>query len=405
MKLYKDKIEKYLFYIFLILPSFKPICFTVINPTINNVFNMLLLINFLIILLLVLRNKKISKINIFIFLFLLVHILSTLFNKGNIHDVLIMDIKILSLCMLIDLELRENTKEFLLSFEFVLYTLVIINLFTIFLYPEGMYVSPISGYQRNWFLGFKNIHILYILPALLLSIINSYVSMNKITLRTWILLAISILSLYKVWSATSIVAIIIVMVMMVFISFIEKININFNRTIIGYIILFFSVIILRLQNLFKYLIVNILGKDLTFTGRTYIWDYVIKFIKEKPILGYGKEFSSVRYAKGYNYHSFHAHNIFLEIIYQTGFVGLIIISIIIKLIIKKLKEYKKDILAKSIFIFLIIYFVMMLMEAYDFEYFFFLFPIAYNIENIIKIKHFYKEEQNDAKDFCNSTNF
>lgn len=387
----KSKLEKYIFYIFLILPYFKPTCFTVISPLINNIFNLFQIFNFIIILLLVIKDKKISKLNVFIVLFLIIHILSTFLNRGNIQDSLIMDIKILSLTLLIDLELRENPKEFLLSFEFMLYALVIINMVTIFRYPEGMYVSPVSGYQRNWFLGFKNVHILYILPALLLSIINSYINNNKITKRTWLLLLISIISLSIVWSATGVVAIVIITIIMLFMNLIKKTNISFNGTIISYILLFLSVIIFRLQNMFRYLIVNILDKDLTFTGRTYIWDYVLEFIKEKPILGYGKELSAIRYAKGYNYHSFHAHNIFLEILYQTGFCGLIIIGIIINLIIKKLKEFKTEIITKSIFLFLMIYFIIMLMEAYDFENFFFLFPIAYNIESIIKCKEDNKE--------------
>lgn len=382
----KNKIEKYIFYLFLILPYFKPTCFTVISPLINNIFNIFQIFNFFIILLLVIKNKKISKLNMFIILFLMIHIISTLLNNGNIHDTLVMDIKILSLSLLIDLELRENPKDFLTSFEFLLYTLVVLNMITVFLYPNGMYISPVSGYQRNWFLGFKNIHILYILPTLLISIINSYINKNKISIRTWILLLISIISLIKVWSATGIVAIILVTIIMLFINIIKKIKINFKSFIIGYIILFFSVIVFRLQNMFRYLIINILEKDLTFTGRTYIWDYVLEFIKEKPILGYGKEYSVIRYAKGYNYHSYHAHNIFLEIIYQTGFCGLIVMSIIISLIIKKLKEFSTELITKSIFMFLIIYFVIMLMEAYDFENFFFLFPIAYNIEHIIKCK-------------------
>ena len=128
----KSKLEKYIFYIFLILPYFKPTCFTVISPLINNIFNLFQIFNFIIILLLVIKDKKISKLNVFIVLFLIIHILSTFLNRGNIQDSLIMDIKILSLTLLIDLELRENPKEFLLSFEFMLYALVIINMVTIF---------------------------------------------------------------------------------------------------------------------------------------------------------------------------------------------------------------------------------------------------------------------------------
>ena len=39
------------------------------------------------------------------------------------------------------------------------------------------------------------------------------------------------------------------------------------------------------------IIFSLTGKHSDFVGRTYIWDSVISMIKEKPIIGYGKEYT------------------------------------------------------------------------------------------------------------------
>lgn len=54
------------------------------------------------------------------------------------------------------------------------------------------------------------------------------------------------------------------------------------------LVLNFSLVVLRIQNLFKWLIVDILGEDLTMDGRTTIWDFAIKDMQGHiPWLGAG----------------------------------------------------------------------------------------------------------------------
>ena len=74
--------------------------------------------------------------------------------------------------------------------------------------------------------------------------------------------------------------------------------------ILGY---FYGIVLLRLQNIFSFIIQNILGKDLTFTGRTRIWDNAIEFIKARFIIGYGKETGAVIASKLGDIKFTHAH--------------------------------------------------------------------------------------------------
>jgi O-antigen ligase len=373
-----------MFYLFLLFPFFKPSFFTTI-PIINKIYNLFQILNFLIIILFTLKERKISKINLLISGFIILLIISTIFNNGNLEEAIILGLKVISLCFLVDYGIKKNTKEFLKAFELLLSLLIYINFISLFLYPSGMYVNLANGYKSNWFLGFKNSHVLYILPAVLISIINSNIEKEKLSLRTLILIIISFLSVLVVKSSTSIVAMIMLILFLMFKKIIKSHNFNLKNYLIYYLIAFFSIIIFRIQNIFKFIIVDFLGKDLTFTGRIYIWDYVINRIKMKPIIGYGVEYKNYLFSiEKYPY--YYSHNAILEILKQTGLIGLTLMAIILITIIKKLNQYKSEIITKTISFVIFIYLIMMLMETYDFEYYFFLFPLCYNIEYLIKAK-------------------
>jgi O-antigen ligase len=78
-------------------------------------------------------------------------------------------------------------------------------------------------------------------------------------------------------------------------------------------------------------IARLFGRDLTFTGRTEVWEVVTRSISKRPVLGYGfysfwqgmtgqsaDAILATHWGFGY------AHNGMLEILLQLGFVGLII---------------------------------------------------------------------------------
>ena len=96
----------------------------------------------------------------------------------------------------------------------------------------------------------------------------------------------------------------------------------------------FSVIIaiFLVSNLIVYFI-ELAGKDLTFTGRTVIWEHALSLIKEKYLIGYGV--SSIWSTDlGYipEIHFFipsHSHNSFIEILLMVGILGLSLMMLFI----------------------------------------------------------------------------
>ena len=118
----------------------------------------------------------------------------------------------------------------------------------------------------------------------------------------------------------------------------------------------FFVALLTALNI-EFLVTDLLGKDLTFTGRTDIWNACIYMLREKPLLGYGyaafwrglgspSEYVLLRA----NWLAIpHAHNGFLDLSLEIGLLGLalFIISLLynfLKIIIQTYRCHSKDFL-------------------------------------------------------------
>lgn len=366
-----------LFYIILLIPFFEIPYFTEYLNKFNTLYDLLLMFSFMIILLWTFKKKYLSKINIYIIIMLVILFFSSLINGTDILFCLKDIIKIFGLSLLTEYGIKYDKNNFIKSASFFLSILVYINLISIIKYPIGLYMNK-TGYIENWFLGYKNTHILYILPGILFNFLNGYNKKNQLTIYNYIFFIISFISTLLVNNGTGIIGLFIILLFLLFSKYISKVNIiNIKNIIIAYIFLFFGIIIFRLQNIFKFLIVDILHKDLTFTGRTYIWDKAIKMISSKPLLGYGNvsfEYNKIIYS---------THNMVLGVLHKTGIIGLFLFLCMMFVTIKELYFTRKENVSKLLCVFLIVYLIMMLTESYSFKLFFFILVICYNIKLLI----------------------
>ena len=385
-----NKLISFIIYIFLLIPFFRITYLVVMYPQTELVYKIWQIISILIIFVILMKYGKYSKfLNYFIVYFILL-ILSTVLNNADVPGCIFLAIRTIGLCMIVDYGIKRDTKVFLNAFEFFLSVLVYINLFSVIIFKDGMYVNSTVGYTENWILGYRNLHILYILPAILVSFINSYYKEGKLTIRNYILLIASYLSIYLVKSGTSLIGMTIIVGLLILNNIFKKIKLlNIKNYFLAYIILFLAIVIFRIQNLFEYIIVDILNRDLTLTGRIYIWDYVIEFIKERPILGYGVEDSILRLNKTSFMVSTHAHDQILEIIYKSGIVGSSIYFIILIKSIIELYKYKESKIAQILSIVMFAYLFMMLTEFFSLDLIMFLFVFC------LDIKFFAKEGENN----------
>ncbi len=91
------------------------------------------------------------------------------------------------------------------------------------------------------------------------------------------------------------------------------------------------------------LFVQIVGRDLTFTGRTEIWELVLRE-KTNPLIGVG--FYSFwlgdrpeRLSEGYYYHLNEAHNGYLETYLNNGLIGLALLAMVLISAARRIKPY------------------------------------------------------------------
>lgn len=382
----KKNLIIFILYTIFLFPFFGPRGTIIINQNITKIlftYLPIILSSFLFINLI--KTHKLSQIIFFIILFFAYIVIITFIKKGDIYNILLTSIKSIGLCLLIDYGIKNNIKLFIKSIYILLLILIFINFLTLILFPKGMYVSD-TNYAGNWFLGYRNVHILFMFPTIIFSKINGYLDNRKSNLSNCILTLFCLLSLLLAGSSTSLLGVFCIFIYLIFENkfIVKKINIKSLNYI--FIILYISIVILRMQDVFKYLIVNVLNRNLTFTNRIYIWDQVINYIKINPILGYGVEYRNLRLLKT-NPISYHAHNQILEIIYQSGFVGFAIFTLITIKSLKKLKVNSGDSLSKFLAFSMFIFFVMTITEAYSYDCFLYLFVLCSNISLIIKEKN------------------
>ncbi|NLO37240.1 MAG: O-antigen ligase family protein [Clostridiaceae bacterium] len=107
--------------------------------------------------------------------------------------------------------------------------------------------------------------------------------------------------------------------------------INYTFMVSAGIVLNLSILFLRIQNYFRWLIVDLLNEDLSLNKRTYIWDDVLRQCREKMWLGHGiigenrrtVQVNIVNPDAGMNLVSpIQVHNQLLSILYFNGVIGL-----------------------------------------------------------------------------------
>lgn len=294
-------------------------------------------------------NKlELNKTYTLLIYYLILFIPTVLYN-GDIINLLINSINLLTWIILFNYNIKYNKNNFLDALEIIFYILIVINSITIFLYPGGMYKNS-SGFLANYFLGYDNNFILFILPGISISYLNSYRKNNKLSKRTIILYIISLLSLIKSWTVTSLIVLILFTIIYILFLLKDKYSKLIKNILFCILLIIVFIILIKYTNIYEYITVNILKKDTTLSSRTIIWKIYINYINKQPILGYGVEYINELILKtGY----FHAHNLYLNMLYQGGIIELINFIYIIVLFYPKNSDKYSNFMKSIIISFLI----------------------------------------------------
>lgn len=144
-----------------------------------------------------------------------------------------------------------------------------------------------------------------------------------------------------------------------------------------------TIVMFRIQEVFAWLIENLLHKTVTLSGRTSIWDIALLYIYRSPIWGYGESsILSFSFAKT----EIPAHNQFLDIAIICGIPGVILFGIILFVTFRKLGSYKESFVSRLITCALLGYIVMSISESPNpYQPWFILFAVAFRTPEIERL--------------------
>lgn len=339
------------------------------------------------IILLLKKNLKINTNDIVVLLFIAIYSIANIYNGLGFVAVIERYLSWIVITFLIEVYMEKDYKVFIGYTSTILSCLVIINFISILMNPVNYY----NNLTRVHFLGFDNDNVPVLLLAVYFNIFN--IMLNKKGKLAYLSIITAIISSILVWSANGIIGISMVMLYLLIIRKIWKkgskvLNLKIYYSIA--LLFFVLVVLLRVQDHLSFLIQDILNRDLTFTGRTYIWDYAIESISNNKIFGIGIYDFALRLSRTGVYH---AHCTLLNITFEAGILGLISYFSIWILSVVKSEKYKsnKYIYLTSYFIF--IFLIITLVEFYVKDIMFItLIGMIYNLSKLIKRGELYNEE-------------
>lgn len=366
MKISKEKLELY----FLLLPCFATIYLDVDKDIFNIIAHILAfwqIISFALVFIkffsLKMNHKKINTIIYFIS-FVSILLLAMIINKNNLSQMIRfvrLYIPIFTFMMLLYI---TNRKKIIIDILYhILYFLIILNGILMFFYPNGIFqayttridITDWKLYQRCNLLGVDNrLIIVFICGIIIAELYDIFI--KKQGLKKWVGYGIILMQEIFVWSATGIITITLLLFLIIIINnnkIKHNVNIlNFPNILFIYGCLFFILCIFNLLEFFAPFIVNVLGKDITLTNRTYIWELCLDMFWQKPLLGYGG--CDIRTYIEFNDYLWYSHNLVLDILLQGGIISLIIFIIFLFKFNRKTRSNIDKICIAGIFAMLIV---------------------------------------------------
>ena len=295
------------------------------------------------------RKREINIATTLIVLFKVILILSTYINGRTVDEVEFTRF----LCIVLSLEYFEDELDSIVTVLMLVCELMVYyNLVTLSVGPDlyGAYYTA---------LGYDNAAPPYLMAAYLVAI--CFALEKRKYIRTIILIVAIHATLLITMVGTGLVAVFFVDILLIW-NLIKSIELTLIKTYVINIIFTFLVVVCRIQNLFSFIIVDMLGKDLTFTGRTRDWDLAFELIPQRLLLGYGSmNQATEKIVLGDAF----THNGLLELVFRGGIIALFIFTMAIYFISKVERFVSEESKNKSRFLLCVLcgYWIMSVTEV------------------------------------------
>lgn len=227
-----------------------------------------------------------KSFNILMYILTIELLLATLIgSNASIHAWIMQMVYTLILCLFIE-ELMVYAPYNGLKCLYAYFSLItMINTATIFIFPNAMYPNN-RGRWVCWFLGEDNTaYIYYVLASTFAMLYCQYVSkkVTSVALLTWLSAFVFV---FHNGIATGIVC------QLIWLLLVAGYQFNWFKRLLKaqyalYIMLagFFALVVSR--KMILTFVIEALGRDITLSGRTIIWDRTMELISKNPVFGYG----------------------------------------------------------------------------------------------------------------------
>ncbi len=323
-----------------------------------------------------LYEAEMSRFGFFNLLFMGVFIASTLINANDMKNSIYMAIE--TWLFLLVMHYYKDRMKMIIICSTIAFSLCIYwNAFHMAMNPQ-LWIVDAEKSSRGYLLGGNyngmGIRMIVALTTNLICLkFSKWWLLNIIPLTIAIIVPLAI-----VQSMTSLASIILLLVLCIIPSYKVKKTAFwglFTFFMLFQIFIVFSGKGLENNELAVYIIEDVLGKDITFTNRTHMWDSALALIAKSPIIGHG--YATVDWFRS-NMTNFAVgpHNHILSILL---FGGIILLGLYIAICTLAYKSISKCNDSMSVIILLanVTMLIMMLMEMYPYTFVFYLMAITY----------------------------
>lgn len=312
--------------------------------TIGDVFDWIKVAVGILMITLVFFQKKLSSGIIAIAFFYFSFVFTSIIKLGNVVSAVKVFSNAIVFSIIISLGIANNIQVLNDVLTFNMFMLWTGELICLFLFPNGI-CRDNYYYNAYGFISIDNQLAPFVIISFFILMFN--LLNGKKSLISIICLIEMFASVFITWSATCIVVAFILLAY-IFLFYKKDIESFLDVKVLSLIVLalFFAIVFFRVQEIFSFFIEGFLGKSITLTGRTEIWDLAIYQIKQTVLFGRG--FCAEHGWIFWHNKFFYSHNLFLEILLIGGVFSLTFFFIMVFVNFSKINPNKNRTLSALI---------------------------------------------------------
>lgn len=282
-------------------------------------------------------KRHVSDVMLYSVIFFLFLITVTLYkNPENFRAVITQVVPLLTTALVTEYYMQQNPLKYLHAVLILLTILIALDIFSIILFPNGMYASEM--YTECWFLGYKTARVrLATMPVVMVAAIISIKKYNKLNFKFWLL---SVMALVDTLLSQNMGGVIIIALMLLLLFLLygfkhEKTRLtvlklfNFKFCLVIILILTVAVNIMQILSFFEPIMQAVAEKNTSMIARTRIWTTCIQLFQESPLVGNGYVLSRV-FANLVGFpEATQPHSLVLAVLVYSGLIGFLFFLIII----------------------------------------------------------------------------